>query len=197
MSQWMSKKFLLSTLVFTSANFAFAADEVVHRHHTTTRSESGFLPSLQLSYANLSQSGRSDLDGDAMGAKAVMSAYFTASRWMADLGLGVEKYSLTGGIDPTVGVVSTSARYRFRDRWALGPAADMIVGNGETFGSTTNQTILLGILGTKGVPLRGDHMLKLGAKFSGGILQAGQSSSHFGLSLEWAMGAESSLLNIF
>ena len=191
------KIFSITPFVFASA-VALAADEsntrsTLHSDYSTTRIESGWLPAVGLTYGNLQQGGNTSLHGDSVGAKLIGTYYFDQSSWLADVGLGAQKFYLQDS-QPTVGVLSSSARYGFGNRWSVGPVADIYFGNGNAFGTANNQNLFLGAVAYKEFLLTDDQLMRIGLKYDTALLTSGQTSSFLGLTAEWAVGSNNSVV---
>ncbi len=184
---------LTLTFVFTIVSNAAeqTTENRIKQSYTTTRTERGWLPSVGLTYGYMEQNGTDGLDGGGMGISAVGTMYYPNSDWLADAGLGIQKFYLQDNLSPTVGVLSGSTRYVWQDRLSAGPSLDVFLNNGESFGSNNNQAAFVGLVGVKEFLMKDDQMLKIGVKYNTGLFTSGQASNFLGMTAEWAVGSRS------
>jgi hypothetical protein len=185
----------LTVVLFAGSVFAASTSSdnrsSARAHYASTHSDEGFFPSVGVGFGHMDQSGNSNVDGDGISAQLIGSYYFGNSNWIADAGLGFRKQYFKGtDSQPTVGLLSLDGRYDFGNRYSLGPIADILIGNGEDFGTSNKYVTMLGIVGLKEFTIMNDQMIRAGLKYTSEVGQSDQTSNFVGLVVEWGIGSQ-------
>jgi hypothetical protein len=163
--------------------------------YSTSRSQSGWFPSLGLGFGHLDQTGNSENDGESLTALLVGTYYFTESPWVADAGVGIHKQYFSGLEEqPIVGMLSFSGRYQFANRVSVGPVVDGFIGTSDAYGTANRYLTMVGVEGFKEIAFTNDSLARFGLKYSQEFGINDQNSNYLGLVFQWGIGSENSLI---
>jgi hypothetical protein len=145
-------------------------------------------PSVGFSYGVIDQNQSQLASGDSYGVRLLDTVYMKNPDWVSDVSLGIQRFDLNTGAQPTLVIASADARYLLPYRWSVGPIADIYLNGGGTLGSANPQSLFLGGVLYKEFYSNPMQPFKVGFRADSEVFATGKSSNFLGLNAEWTFG---------